>query len=80
MKIAIFQANTVDNQADSNLKRYDSFLENLDKEFCLDNQEILSQSRGAGYWLWKPQIILQELKKLIVIITKNISRMCFIMF
>lgn len=38
--------------------------ENLDKEFCLDNQEILSQSRGAGYWLWKPQIILQELKKL----------------
>ena len=32
MKIAIFQANTVDNQADSNLKRYDSFLENLDKD------------------------------------------------
>lgn len=38
--------------------------ENLDKEFCLDNQEILSQPRGAGYWLWKPQIILQELRKL----------------
>ncbi|MBP1645161.1 MAG: 2-oxoglutaramate amidase [Bacteroidetes bacterium] len=32
MKIAIFQANTVDNQIDSNLKRYDSFLENLDKD------------------------------------------------
>ena len=38
--------------------------ENLDKEFCLDNKDILSQPRGAGYWLWKPQIILQELKKL----------------
>lgn len=24
---------------------------------------ILSQRRGAGYWLWKPYIILQELKR-----------------
>lgn len=32
--------------------------------FWNDNQEILMQSRGAGYWLWKPFIILQQLKKM----------------
>ncbi len=32
MKIAIFQANTVDNEIESNLKRYNSFLETLDAE------------------------------------------------
>lgn len=32
MKIAIFQADTIENQIDSNLKRYDSFLDNLDKD------------------------------------------------
>lgn len=38
--------------------------EHLDPAFVEENQDILSQSRGAGYWLWKPQIILQELRKL----------------
>lgn len=38
--------------------------EHLDPAFVEENQDILSQSRGAGYWLWKPQIILQELIKL----------------
>lgn len=28
------------------------------------NANILSQPRGAGYWLWKPQIILQELDRI----------------
>ncbi|MFA6807298.1 MAG: nitrilase-related carbon-nitrogen hydrolase, partial [Bacteroidales bacterium] len=32
MKVAIFQANTVDNEAESNLRRYDSFLEKLDTD------------------------------------------------
>lgn len=32
MKVAIFQANTIDNEAESNLKRYDSVLDNLDKD------------------------------------------------
>lgn len=36
----------------------------LEKNFRDKNQVILSQPRGAGYWLWKPQIILQELQKL----------------
>lgn len=38
--------------------------EHLEPAFVEENQDILSQSRGAGYWLWKPQIILQELRKL----------------
>ncbi|MDD4001806.1 MAG: nitrilase family protein [Bacteroidales bacterium] len=32
MKVAIFQANTVDNEIDSNLKRYDSYLNQLDSD------------------------------------------------
>lgn len=33
--------------------------ENLDIHFRERNTHILSQPRGAGYWIWKPQIILQ---------------------
>lgn len=36
--------------------------ENLDPDFAATHQAILSQPRGGGYWLWKPQIILQELR------------------
>lgn len=35
----------------------------LNLDFKARNHEILSGKRGAGYWIWKPQIILQELKK-----------------
>ena len=35
---------------------------NLDAEFCARNQFLLSQKRGAGYWVWKPYIILQTLR------------------
>jgi len=31
--------------------------------FRARNAEILKAERGAGYWIWKPQIILQELKQ-----------------
>lgn len=33
----------------------------LDPRFVEENKEILMQKRGAGYWLWKPYIILQTL-------------------
>ncbi len=33
----------------------------LDLDFRIKNQSILSQPRGAGYWLWKPYIILKKL-------------------
>ncbi|MDN3017798.1 hypothetical protein PH210_16485 [Paenibacillus sp. BSR1-1] len=33
-------------------------------EFFKKNDEILNQPRGAGYWLWKPYIILDVLSKI----------------
>ncbi|MEO1909013.1 MAG: hypothetical protein ABGX10_01060, partial [Paracoccus sp. (in: a-proteobacteria)] len=31
--------------------------------FWDENRFILEQERGAGYWLWKPWIILQKLRE-----------------
>jgi len=36
----------------------------LDSDFIKKNDYILSQKRGAGYWLWKPYIILDMLNKI----------------
>jgi hypothetical protein len=33
----------------------------LDTDFVIKNKHILSQHRGAGYWMWKPHIILKTL-------------------
>ena len=33
----------------------------IDKQFGRANQDILANTRGAGYWLWKPYIILKQL-------------------
>ena len=35
----------------------------LDTEFYQNNREILDSPRGAGYWAWKPYIILETLKQ-----------------
>jgi len=40
--------------------RYDD----IDDDFKLKNNHILSQPRGAGYWIWKPYIILDMLSKI----------------
>jgi hypothetical protein len=37
---------------------------NLDKDFVSKNINILSNTRGSGYWLWKPYIILDMLNKI----------------
>ena len=34
-----------------------------ESNFFLRNQKILQQERGAGYWIWKPYIILKTLNK-----------------
>jgi len=34
----------------------------VDPEFAAEHQDILSTPRGAGYWLWKPYLILKTLK------------------
>jgi len=36
----------------------------MKKEFYKKNKKILDQKRGAGYWLWKPYIVLETLKKM----------------
>ena len=36
----------------------------ISTEFYKENKEILSLKRGAGYWLWKPYLILESLKKM----------------
>ncbi|MGV3766108.1 MAG: hypothetical protein ACO1NW_08280 [Chitinophagaceae bacterium] len=40
---------------------FESFVE---KEFFKRFEHILTQSRGLGYWLWKPYIILETLEQL----------------
>lgn len=39
-------------------------LEHIDPKFIEDNSYIFSHSRGAGYWLWKPYLILKHLKEM----------------
>lgn len=39
-------------------------IQNIDDEFKLKNEKILSQSRGAGYWMWKPYIIKKALESI----------------
>ena len=36
----------------------------LDAKFVSKNHEILKQPRGAGYWLWKPYVILKAMKQI----------------
>lgn len=39
-------------------------LKDIDSQFIQDNSYIFSQPRGAGYWLWKPYLILKHLKEM----------------
>jgi hypothetical protein len=48
---------------------FDSIFAYTDKdiigtEFYKENKEILNLDRGAGYWLWKPYLILKTLKEM----------------
>lgn len=36
----------------------------MDTPFWKENLKILTQKRGAGYWIWKPYIILETFKNL----------------
>ena len=36
----------------------------LSLDFKIRNAETLTYSRGAGFWIWKPRIILDHLKKI----------------
>lgn len=50
------------NKCVDNMKAYNPT--NLDAAFVEKNKTILSQARGAGYWLWKPYIILKTLNQI----------------
>ncbi len=47
------------------IAKFDEVIEyskkNIDDDFLKKNNHILSQRRGAGYWLWKPYIIYKTL-------------------
>lgn len=45
------------------IKSYD-FEDLKSTSFYADNQKILDQPRGIGYWIWKPYIILETMKSL----------------
>jgi hypothetical protein len=52
-------------------KKYDPNFEiiifhknDIDNDFLFKNKHIFKQHRGGGYWLWKPYIINETLKKL----------------
>ena len=36
----------------------------LDSEFVAKNKKILDAKRGAGYWLWKPYVVLKTLQQI----------------
>ena len=38
--------------------------EDIDETFVNENKEILEMRRGGGYWLWKPYIVNETLKKI----------------
>lgn len=38
--------------------------EDIDASFYEKNKEILTQKRGAGYWLWKPYFIFKTLQNI----------------
>jgi hypothetical protein len=38
----------------------------IDKAFRAKHNDILSEPRGAGYWLWKPYVIEQALSKIAI--------------
>lgn len=50
--------------ADKSFDHIVKYTENdLDSEFYETYRNIMSQSRGFGYWIWKPYIIKKELEK-----------------
>lgn len=48
--------------------RFDEIIEygpdSLDPEFCIRHKDILAQKRGAGFWIWKPYIIMKTLERM----------------
>ncbi|MDU6855738.1 MAG: hypothetical protein E6370_11925 [Clostridiales bacterium] len=52
------------NRVGPNYKVVEFGPDDIDKEFYNQNESILRNSKGGGYWLWKPYIIKKQLDKL----------------
>jgi len=50
----------------SSVKKYDmQSLANLDPEWCSKHSSFINNNaKGYGYWIWKPKVILESLKRL----------------
>lgn len=57
---ALCMRSALDNGCDQS---YIYMEQDLNTDFRTRNADILAEKRGAGYWIWKPQIILQEMEK-----------------
>jgi len=61
-----YDAQKINSQSALNYGFDNSFnfsLNDIDPIFFEKNKHILNQPRGAGYWLWKPYIILKKLNE-----------------
>ena len=45
-------------------KVYEYGPDDISEDFMLKNKAILEKKRGGGYWLWKPYVICETLKKI----------------
>ena len=61
-----FKQSQKENSISGILAGFDSVIQygktDIDETFAKNNSKILNEKRGAGYWLWKPYIILETLK------------------
>jgi hypothetical protein len=69
-KLLIYGTKNYENAMNSLIKSSNNYFdeyhifrpEDIDEEFNYKNKNILSQKRGAGYWLWKPYFIYKLLQ------------------
>jgi hypothetical protein len=70
-KLVVFGTNNYSNSIQSLIKSSKNYFtehivfkpENIDFDFYHKNIKILSQPKGAGYWLWKPYVIKKVLEQ-----------------
>jgi len=66
--IKYFQSQKLNSYTGQLIAGFDKVIEyskkDIDTDFLNKNQEIINNNRGAGYWIWKPYIILKTLKEL----------------
>jgi len=71
--ILLYNDNTCNvflNNLIQSIKRYSDFIiiiynkKDIDEQFINNNKKCLDEKRGGGFWLWKPYIINETLKKI----------------